>query len=132
MRLFIDTGSVKEVEEIAAWGVLSGATTNPSLLAKEEDARGVTLRLYDILKGEDVWKQTFAAGSHVLQPDCDDLAGAVEPTGKTVVLQAIPAPSSALPAGTAYSPVTPRTAETTSASLRSWSPSIVALPSLRR
>ena len=36
MRLFIDTGSVSEVEEIAAWGVLSGATTNPSLLAKEE------------------------------------------------------------------------------------------------
>jgi transaldolase len=33
MRLFIDTGSVSEVEEIGAWGVLSGATTNPSLLA---------------------------------------------------------------------------------------------------
>jgi transaldolase len=36
MKLFIDTGSVAEVEEIAAWGVLSGATTNPTLLAKEE------------------------------------------------------------------------------------------------
>lgn len=33
MKLFIDTGSVAEVEEVAAWGVLSGATTNPSLLA---------------------------------------------------------------------------------------------------
>ena len=33
MRLFIDTGSVAEVEEVAAWGVLAGATTNPSLLA---------------------------------------------------------------------------------------------------
>jgi len=40
MRLFIDTGSVAEVEEIAAWGVLSGATTNPSLLAREEGAPG--------------------------------------------------------------------------------------------
>ena len=38
MKLFIDTGSVAEVEEISAWGVLSGATTNPSLLAKEQDA----------------------------------------------------------------------------------------------
>jgi transaldolase len=38
MKLFIDTGSVAEVEEIAAWGVLSGATTNPTLLAKEQDA----------------------------------------------------------------------------------------------
>ena len=33
MRLFIDTGSVSEVQEIAPWGVLSGATTNPTLLA---------------------------------------------------------------------------------------------------
>jgi transaldolase len=40
MRLFIDTGSVAEVEEVAAWGVLSGATTNPSLLAKEEGDPG--------------------------------------------------------------------------------------------
>jgi transaldolase len=42
MKLFIDTGSVAEVEEIAAWGVLSGATTNPTLLAKEEDADPAT------------------------------------------------------------------------------------------
>src|SRR4029453_775703 len=34
MKLFIDTGSVAEVEEIAAWGVLSGATTNPTLRAR--------------------------------------------------------------------------------------------------
>ena len=40
MKLFIDTGSVAEVEEIAAWGVLSGATTNPSLLAKEDGRAG--------------------------------------------------------------------------------------------
>ena len=40
MRLFIDTGSVAEVEEIAAWGVLAGATTNPSLLAKEDGDPG--------------------------------------------------------------------------------------------
>src|SRR3954449_5016578 len=44
MRLFIDTGSVAEVEEIAAWGVLSGATTNPSLLAKEEGDPGEAIR----------------------------------------------------------------------------------------
>jgi len=44
MRLFIDTGNVAEVEEIAAWGVLSGATTNPSLLAKEEGDPGESIR----------------------------------------------------------------------------------------
>jgi transaldolase len=44
VRLFIDTGSVAEVEEIAAWGVLSGATTNPSLLAKESGDPGKGIR----------------------------------------------------------------------------------------
>ena len=44
MKLFIDTGSVAEVEEIAAWGVLSGATTNPSLLAKEDGEPGDIIR----------------------------------------------------------------------------------------
>ena len=44
MKLFIDTGSVAEVEEIAAWGVLSGATTNPTLLAKEDGDPGESIR----------------------------------------------------------------------------------------
>ena len=52
MRLFIDTGSVAEVEEIAAWGVLAGATTNPSLLAKEEgDPGDAIVRICDLVKG---------------------------------------------------------------------------------
>jgi transaldolase len=34
MKLFVDTGNVKEVEELAALGILDGATTNPSLMAK--------------------------------------------------------------------------------------------------
>jgi transaldolase len=52
MRLFIDTGSVAEVEEIAAWGVLSGATTNPSLLAKEDGEPGdIIRRICDLARG---------------------------------------------------------------------------------
>src|SRR5436309_4084128 len=52
MRLFIDTGSVAEVEEIAAWGVLSGATTNPSLLAKEGDDPGEAIvRICELVDG---------------------------------------------------------------------------------
>ncbi len=35
MKLFLDTANFKEIEEINAWGVLDGVTTNPSLLAKE-------------------------------------------------------------------------------------------------
>jgi transaldolase len=52
IRLFIDTGSVAEVEEIAAWGVLAGATTNPSLLAKEDgDPGGIVKRICDLVGG---------------------------------------------------------------------------------
>src|SRR5919197_868602 len=52
MRLFIDTGSVAEVEEIAAWGILSGATTNPSLLAKEEGDPGeIIKRICELVRG---------------------------------------------------------------------------------
>ena len=52
MRLFIDTGSVSEVEEIARWGVLSGATTNPSLLAKEDGEPEEILRhICDLVNG---------------------------------------------------------------------------------
>src|SRR5712672_3371053 len=35
MKLFVDTGSIKDIEAIAALGILDGVTTNPSLLAKE-------------------------------------------------------------------------------------------------
>jgi transaldolase len=52
VKLFIDTGSVAEVEEIAAWGVLSGATTNPSLLAKEQGDPGEIIgRICDLVQG---------------------------------------------------------------------------------
>ncbi|HZO59658.1 MAG TPA: fructose-6-phosphate aldolase [Solirubrobacterales bacterium] len=52
MRFFIDTGSVAEVEEIAGWGILSGATTNPSLLAKEKGEPGdIVRRICDLVGG---------------------------------------------------------------------------------
>lgn len=53
MKFFIDTGSVAEVEEIAAWGVLSGATTNPSLLAKEDGEPGeIIKRICELIQGD--------------------------------------------------------------------------------
>lgn len=52
MKIFIDTGSVAEVEEIAAWGVLAGATTNPSLLAKEDgDPGDIIRRICELVDG---------------------------------------------------------------------------------
>ena len=35
MKLFIDTANIDEIKEANDWGVISGVTTNPSLVAKE-------------------------------------------------------------------------------------------------
>ena len=35
MKLFVDTGNIKDIETLAALGIIDGVTTNPSLLAKE-------------------------------------------------------------------------------------------------
>jgi transaldolase len=52
VKLFIDTGSVAEVEDLAAWGVLAGATTNPSLLAKEDGDPGeIIQRICELVGG---------------------------------------------------------------------------------
>ena len=34
-EIFLDSANLNEIEEIASFGLLDGATTNPSLVAKE-------------------------------------------------------------------------------------------------
>ena len=52
MKLFVDTGSIKDIEAIAALGILDGVTTNPSLLAKEKgDFKQNLKRICEIVKG---------------------------------------------------------------------------------
>src|SRR5499433_673653 len=52
MKLFVDTGSIKDIETIAALGILDGVTTNPTLLAKEPgDFRANLKKICDIVKG---------------------------------------------------------------------------------
>jgi transaldolase len=52
MKLFVDTGNVKEVESLAALGILDGVTTNPTLLSKEPgNYRDTLKRICQIVKG---------------------------------------------------------------------------------
>ncbi|MBM7585235.1 transaldolase [Bacillus pakistanensis] len=37
MKFFIDTANMEEIKEAHEWGIISGVTTNPSLVAKEKD-----------------------------------------------------------------------------------------------
>ncbi len=53
MKLFIDTANIDEIREINQWGgVLSGVTTNPSLIAKEgRDLKEVIEEIVSIVDG---------------------------------------------------------------------------------
>ena len=52
MKLFVDTGSLKEIEALAPLGILDGVTTNPSLLAKEGgDPRHILKEICRIVRG---------------------------------------------------------------------------------
>ncbi len=52
MKLFIDSGNLKEIESLVPLGIIDGITTNPSLLAKEGgDYRALLKRICQIVKG---------------------------------------------------------------------------------
>lgn len=52
MKIFIDSGNLKEIENLVPLGIIDGITTNPSLLAKEPgDYRELLKRICQIVKG---------------------------------------------------------------------------------
>ena len=52
MKLFVDTGNIKDIETLAAIGIIDGVTTNPSLLAKEPgDYRENLKKICNIVNG---------------------------------------------------------------------------------
>ena len=53
MKFFIDTANLDEIKEINKWGILSGVTTNPSLIAKEGDVdfKEVISQITEIVNG---------------------------------------------------------------------------------
>ncbi len=53
MRLFLDTANIEEIREINRWGVLSGVTTNPTLVARErEDVERVWKEILSEVQGD--------------------------------------------------------------------------------
>jgi transaldolase len=52
MKLFIDSGNLKEIEDLVPLGIIDGITTNPSLLAKEPgDYKEILKKICQIVKG---------------------------------------------------------------------------------
>ncbi len=52
MKLFIDSGNLREIEALVPLGIIDGITTNPSLLAKESgDPRAIIKRICEVVQG---------------------------------------------------------------------------------
>ncbi len=52
MKLFMDTGNLKDIETYAPLGIIDGVTTNPSLMAKESgDPRQILKAICRTVKG---------------------------------------------------------------------------------
>jgi len=52
LKLFIDSANIDEIREISKWGILSGVTTNPSLIAKEgRDLKQVIEEITQLVNG---------------------------------------------------------------------------------
>jgi transaldolase len=49
MALFIDSSDPKEIKDLFAWGVLSGVTTNPLIIAKEAPDADLAERIREVL-----------------------------------------------------------------------------------
>jgi transaldolase len=63
MKIFIDTGHLKDIEALVPIGIIDGITTNPSLLAKEQgDYRENLKKICDMVQGPvsaEVTEQTW-------------------------------------------------------------------------
>lgn len=52
MKLFIDSGNLREIESLVPLGIIDGVTTNPSLMAKEGgDPRQIIKKICQTVKG---------------------------------------------------------------------------------
>ncbi len=67
MQIFLDTANVEEIRKAAQLGIISGVTTNPSLLSKEatSDYEAVTKKICSIVSGP--------VSAEVLSEDADGM-----------------------------------------------------------
>jgi transaldolase len=50
MKIFIDSAELEEINQAISWGVVDGATTNPSLIKKAVDRRGGKVAMEEYIK----------------------------------------------------------------------------------
>lgn len=75
MKLFIDSANLNEIKKAASWGVVDGATTNPTLVAKEgRDFKQTVIEICNIVKGP--------VSAEVMSPDAKGMIAEAEKLAK--------------------------------------------------
>ena len=74
MKIFIDSADVKEIREVASWGILDGVTTNPSLVAKTgRKFREVVEEIASFVNGP-ISAEVISTDAPGMVKEADDLA----------------------------------------------------------
>lgn len=74
MQLFLDTANLDEIREAASWGVISGVTTNPSLVAKEKkDFKALVKEIASIVPGP-ISAEVLSDNAEDMIPEARELA----------------------------------------------------------
>jgi transaldolase len=78
MKFFLDTADVEEIKTGAAWGIVDGVTTNPSLVAKSgRDFHEVVVEICEIVRGP-VSAEVLATDYEGMVREARELAGLSE------------------------------------------------------
>ncbi len=75
MDLFIDTANLEDIREISRWGILKGATTNPTLLSRETGDYNKILQEICELVGGPVSAEVLADEAEGMVAEAEQLAG---------------------------------------------------------
>ena len=75
MQIFVETANTEEIREAASWGIVSGVTTNPSLIAKEgRDFKAVVKEITEIVDGS-VSAEVLSDDAEGMIAEARELAG---------------------------------------------------------
>jgi transaldolase len=74
-EIFVDTANLDDIRQAAAWGVLDGVTTNPSLMMREgtADRKTQTLEIIDIIGGGSVSAEVISTDAEGMIEEAQEI-----------------------------------------------------------
>ena len=77
MKIFVDTADLDEIRELASWGIIDGATTNPTLVAKSGHSfKEVISEIFDIVDGP-ISLEVVSESSEDMVKEAKDIVSAI-------------------------------------------------------